>query len=363
MPVAIALDAMGGDFLAIPNLQGAYNAIKAANSDLKIFLVGPQDRILGSLKEASEDPQIPQEFRIDIPTFEDYLNRGLLEVVDCSQIVEMGESPSSAIRQKKDSSLAKSFQLVKEGRAGAMVSAGNSGAVMAFGVAMLGRMGDVRRPAILCHFPAPDGITALLDAGANVDCTTEHLVQFAVMGNIYYQAIFQKKPRVALLNIGEEEGKGNEVVKATAQILRERMPDAYSGFIEGRDVFKGKADVIVCDGFVGNVVLKTAEGVAQVIKSTLKEEFSKNIIWGVGAWLARGGFSAMKSKMDYREYGAAPLVGLNGLGLIAHGSSDGKAIQNAVKMAARFVEQDLIGRLRPAFDRAPNGDVKEASQG
>lgn len=370
MQVRIALDAMGGDYFAIPNLQGAYHAITRSineNRDLKVFLVGPRERVLSSLPDAVNDSNCHPDYRIDPSIFEKYLTEGKLEFVDCTQIVEMDESPSTAIRQKKDSSLARSFHLVKEGKAGAMISAGNSGAVMAFGISTLGRIAEVRRPAILCHFPSKseEGVTALLDMGANVDCTAEHLFQFALMGHTYYQAIFDKKiPRVALLNIGEEEGKGNEVVKTTHTLLKAKLGDAYIGFVEGRDLMKGKADVIVCDGFVGNVVLKTAEGVASMVKETLKEEFSKNPLWGLGAWLAKGGFMAMKNKLDYREYGAAPLVGLNGLGLVAHGSSDGKAISSAIRIAERYVIQGLMEKLTKAFESAESHlDISQTAAG
>jgi glycerol-3-phosphate acyltransferase PlsX len=360
MDATIALDAMGGDFLAIPNLQGAYTAIEKSLSEgrrLKIFLCGQDDALRKALPEAAADPTVPAEHKIDIHRFEKHLEDGLLEIVHCTQLVDMGESPSQAIRTKKDSSLAKSFYLVKEGKAGAAISAGNSGAVMAFGISVLGRLPSVKRPAILCHFPSKSGITVLLDAGANVDCTVDHLYQFAVMGLEYFRTVFDKKDaKIALMNIGEEETKGNEVVKATHQILRERMASNYFGFVEGRDLMNGKVDVIVCDGFVGNVILKTAEGVASTVKSILKEEFSKNPIWSLGAWLARGGFMAMKSKLDYREYGAAPLIGLNGLGLVAHGSSDGKAIHNAIRIAEKYVLQDLNGRMKNAFDQPKSSD-------
>jgi len=354
MSARIALDAMGGDHLAVPNLQGAYRAIKRSiksGSDLKVYLVGPKAQLISSLKKVSDDPHVPRDNKIDLKEFEKFVSEGRLEFVDCTQIVEMADSPSTAVRTKKDSSLARCLNLVKEEKADAMISAGNSGAVMAFGVAILGRMTSIRRPAILCHFPSPKGITVLLDGGANVDCTSEQLLQFGQMGHIYSQSVFEiQNPRVALMNIGEEEGKGNELVKATAILLKEKLGVDYMGYVEGRDCFNGKADVIVCDGFVGNVILKTAEGVAQVVKNTLKEEFAKSIVYLFGAWLARSGFAAIKAKMDYREYGAAPLVGLNGLALIAHGSSDGKAIMNALLIAEKYAKQGLITKLRAAFN-------------
>ncbi|MDB5038250.1 MAG: Phosphate acyltransferase [Bacteriovoracaceae bacterium] len=356
---------MGGDFLAIPNLQGAFTAVEKSLSEgrnLKVYLCGPKDRVLAALPEAASDPSIPPEFKIDLPRFEKYLSDGVLEIVNCTQVVDMAESPSAAVRGKKDSSLAKAFHLVKENKAGAMISAGNSGAVMAYGVSLLGRIEDVKRPAILCHFPSKSGVTVLLDAGANVDCTAEHLFQFAAMGLTYFRTVFEKTDvKVALMNIGEEETKGNEVVKATHQILKEKLKENYFGFVEGRDLMNGKVDVIVCDGFVGNVILKTAEGVASTVKSILKEELSKNPIWGLGAWLAKGGFMAMKNKLDYREYGAAPLIGLNGLGLVAHGSSDGKAIHNAIRIAEKYVLQDLIGKMRNVFEPYRVNPVEVAS--
>ncbi len=354
MKTQIALDAMGGDFLAIPNLQGAFTAVdqsvRQGLAPLKVYLCGPKDKVLGSLEEAVSDKTVHPDYAIQPDRFQKYLSEGLLEVADCTQIVDMDESPAAVVRSKRDSSLAKAFQLVKEGKAGAAISAGNSGAVMAYGIALLGRISEVKRPAILCHFPSKTGVTALLDAGANVDCSPEILLQFGVMGLIYFQSIFDKpSAKVALLNIGSEEGKGNEAVKATAPLLKERIGEHYFGYVEGRDIMKGTVDVIVCDGFVGNVVLKTAEGVAQVVKETLKEEFSRNPIWGLGAWLAKGGFVAMKNKLDYREYGAAPLIGLNGLGLVAHGSSDGKAITNAIKLGERYCQQGLMEKLHVAF--------------
>ena len=366
MTIRIALDAMGGDHSAVPNIQGAYWAIERshkAGNKLKVFLCGKKDVILDSVAAASADEKIPWEFRVDKPNFERCLNEGLIEIVDCASVVEMGESPALAIRKKRDSSMAEGFKLVKENKADAMISAGNSGAIMAFGIATLGRIAGVRRPAILCHFPSKTGVTAVLDGGANVDCTVEQLTQFAEMGDVYFQSVFEKEtPRVSLLNIGVEEGKGNEVVKATHKILKEKLGSHYIGFIEGRDIMMGKTDVVVCDGFVGNVVLKTAEGVVQVVKETLKESFSKNPIWGLGAWLAKGGFISMKSKLDYREYGAAPLIGLNGLGLVAHGSSDGKAISSAIRIAELYAKNDLMKKLRSAFETTPLEEKGNQSQ-
>lgn len=353
MRIRVALDAMGGDFLASPNIQGAYAALNKAQEEvenLQVILCGPKHELEACLERLCEHDASKAEYKIDRSRWDSLVRDGRLRIEDCPQVVGMDESPSSAIRTKKNSSMARTFQLVKSGEADAAVSAGNSGAMMAFGIGILGRLPDVKRPAILCHFPSKKGVTVLLDAGANVDCTPQQLEQFALMGKIYVQAVFNKSDvRVALLNIGQEETKGNELVKETHAILKEKMKSNYHGFVEGRDVLSGVVDVIVCDGFVGNVVLKTAEGVAKTVGRILKEEFSRSPIWSLGAWLARGGFMAMKSKLDYREYGAAPLIGLQGLGLVAHGSSDAKAIASSVRMASHYVRQDLMGKLKAHF--------------
>lgn len=349
----IALDAMGGDFLAPPNLQGAYSAVLRAREegeDLQVILCGPSAQISESLDKLTNEDNSKSEFSIQRNLWNELLAQGRLKLEEAPEIVGMEESPAAVVRSKRNSSMGRCFQLVKEGQADAAVSAGNSGAMMAYGIAVLGRLPQVKRPAILCHFPSPEGVTALLDAGANVDCSPQQLEQFALMGRIYVQSVFNKKEvRVALLNIGEEESKGNELVKESHRLLKEKMPEYYKGYIEGRGVFAGEADVVVCDGFVGNVVLKTAEGVAKAVGRILKEEFSRSPVWSLGAWLARGGFMAMKSKLDYREYGAAPLIGLQGLGLVAHGSSDAKAIASAIRMGAHYVRQDLMGRLKANF--------------
>jgi glycerol-3-phosphate acyltransferase PlsX len=349
MEARIALDAMGGDNGAVPNVHGAFTAVQRSlehNHKIKIYLVGRSDDIL-----EARDRSASKETPFDKALFDSYVSNGLIEIIDCEEVVDMDESPATVVRKKRNSSMAKCYQLVKEAKADAMISAGNSGAIMAYGIALLGRISGVRRPAILCHFPSKTGVTILLDGGANVDCNNEQLFQFAMMGSVYFKSVFEKKDvRVSLLNIGSEEGKGNELVKTTAEILKEKMPEEYKGYVEGRDVLAGKADVIVCDGFVGNVVLKTAEGVAQAVRTTLKQELSRNPIWGLGAWLAKGGFSSMSSKLDYREYGAAPLIGLNGLGLVAHGSSDAKAISSAIRMAELYVRQDLMKKLHLAFE-------------
>lgn len=353
MTTCIALDGMGGDSRAIPNLQGAYHAVNRSlehGKELRVLICGPQNILEEGIQQAAEDPNVKPEFRLDTDRFRGLLSDSHIEFIHAEQIVEMDESPSQAVRQKRESSMAKAFHLVSEAKADAAISAGNSGAMMAYGIAILKRIEGVKRPAILCHFPSQKGIVVMLDAGANVDCSSQHLEQFAQMGRIYLQCVFDvPQPRIALMNIGEEESKGNELVKATHPLLKDSFPENYVGFVEGRDLLTGKVDVIVCDGFVGNVALKTAEGVAKAVSSILKEELSRNPIWGLGAWLAKGGFMAMKNKLDYREYGAAPLIGLDGLGLISHGSSDGKAMASAIRMASLYVENGLMEKMRTGF--------------
>lgn len=355
MTIRIALDAMGGDSLAVPNLQGALAAVTKPlpfdpDLKLKVFLCGPQGALEEAVNVAAENDGVHPEMHFDSELFWECINDGRLEFVDAPETVGMDESPSVVVRQKKNSSMARCFELVRDKKAEAAVSAGNSGAMMAYGISVLKRLPEVKRPAIMCHFPSNKGVVALLDAGANVDCTPAHLEQFAKMGRVYMQTIFEKETvRIALLNIGEEETKGNELVKEAHKLLKASMPDNYVGFIEGREILTGDVDVIVCDGFVGNVVLKTIEGVAKTVRGVLKEEFSKNAIWGLGAWLAKGGFMAMSSKFDYREYGAAPLIGLQGLGLVAHGSSDAKAIMNAIRIGSLYSSQNLMQKLSMAF--------------
>lgn len=354
MKITIALDAMGGDALAIPNIHGAYLALNkglSGGEPLKVILCGQLEEIHKASRElAEEDDATRADYRFDPEGFQSFIDDGRIEIVDCDEVVGMDESPATVVRQKRNSSMGKIFELVRDGKADAAISAGNSGAMMAYGISILKRLPRVKRPAIIAHFPTKHGVTSLLDAGANVDCTPQQLEQFAEMGKIYFESVFEvKKPRIALLNIGEEEGKGNELVKETSKLLRESMPENYAGFIEGRDILDGSVEVIVCDGFVGNVALKTAEGVAKAVRSILKEEFSRNAIWGLGAWLAKGGFTAMSTKFDYREYGAAPLIGLNGLGLISHGSSDAKAMQNAIRIGALYVRQGLMKKLSDSF--------------
>lgn len=312
----IALDAMGGDNAPQVNVAGAVAA--ARDYGLEIILVGD------SLKLRRELTSCP--------------STDLITIEPASQVVEMGESPTVALRQKKDSSITKAVSLVKEGKADAVVSAGNTGAVMAVTKIMLGTLKGVDRPAIVTLFPTLKEPCLLLDVGANVDCRPEHLFQFAVMGSIYARYILARpSPRVGLLSIGEEETKGNDLTRETHGLLRKSSLN-FIGNVEGRDVFRGEADVIVCDGFIGNVVLKACESMAELFDVVLREELSRKFFYRLGANLCRNGLKNFMKKIDYAEHGGAPLLGVNGVSIICHGRSSSRAIKNALRVAKELVE-------------------------
>lgn len=322
----IAVDAMGGDHGPGPVIEGALQAARELGTD--IILVGQEDVLT---KECA---------RLGY-------NDARLSIRHAPQIVEMHESPSVVARKKRDSSIWVATELVKSGEAGAVVSPGNTGASMVAAFFILGLTKGVERPAIATLLPTLTGTAVMLDVGANVDCTAEHLEQFALMGHEYAQHLYGKpNPRVGLLSIGEEDTKGNEVTKEAFKLLK-ASPLNFVGNVEGRDVYSGGADVVVCDGFIGNVALKISEGVAEVIKKLLLKEIS-------GSWLSRlaypliaGPLLNLKRKIDYAEFGGAPLLGVNGITMICHGRSSAKAIKNAIKRAKGLAESrvnELIQR-------------------
>jgi phosphate acyltransferase len=321
MPCRIALDAMGGDRGLPVNIEGALQARK--ESDHEIILVGDESLIRQELA------------RHHVPT-DAFLIR------HAPTVVGMHEKPVEACRSKKDSSIMVCAELVAEGHADALISAGHSGATMAASLWHLKRLPGVSRPAIATIFPTIDGSCVVLDMGANVDCKAKHLFQFAVMGSIYARAMFGiDRPKVGLLTIGEEEGKGNEVVNETHPMLKGSSLN-YVGHVEGRDIPKGKADVFVCDGFVGNIVLKFGEGLAAALMQIIKQEILKRPLVALAAKvLLKAPFRAIKKKTDPSEFGGAPLLGVNGVALICHGGADAKAIKNAVKAAGVFVEKEI----------------------
>jgi glycerol-3-phosphate acyltransferase PlsX len=269
-----------------------------------------------------------------------------LEIIPASEVITMDDKAAQAVRAKRDSSMRVGLRLVREGRAAGFVTAGNTGAAMATAKMVLGTLPGVDRPALAAVFPTALGTAAvLLDVGANVDCSPENLAQFAVMGEIYSRSIFGlRRPRVGLLSIGEEEGKGNELTREAFRILK-ALPFNFIGNVEGRDLYNGQVDVIVSDGFVGNVALKTSEGVATLVRYVLKESLRATITRQVGYLLSRSAFSEFKRRLDYSEYGGAPLLGLKGICIIGHGSSNSNAVKNALRVAAEFAERGINSKI------------------
>lgn len=325
-PVCVALDAMGGDAGPAVNVEGAVAA--ARELGLGVILVGVQEEIRRHLD------------RHDL--------RGLpIKVRHASEVVEMGESPSTALRKKKDSSIRVAVDLVRSGDADAVVSAGNTGAVMAITLVVLGPLAGVERPAIAAALPTLAGHAILLDVGANVDCKPRHLVQFAIMGNVYARQVLGKaRPRVGLLSIGEEETKGNELTKEAFRALEEEPGIEFIGNVEGVDVFKGYADVVVCDGFTGNVALKIGESVAETIMALVREEVTADLRSRAGALLLKPAFRRLQRRLDYSEVGGAPLLGVNGITIISHGRSSAKAIRNALRVAGDCVKSRVLDNIR-----------------
>ncbi|MDH4161273.1 MAG: phosphate acyltransferase PlsX [Nitrospirota bacterium] len=317
----IAVDAMGGDFAPRAVVAGAVQA--AQEYGVGIILVGLRESIEAELKNHPAAASLPIEIR------------------NATQVVDMLDSPATVFRRKKDSSIRVANELVKSGEAVAVISAGHTGAAMAASLFVLGTIEGVERPAIAMIMPTVKGSSVVLDLGANVDCKPSHLVQFAVMGEVFAKHLLgNPNPRVGLLSIGEEETKGNELTKETYKLLRETTL-TFIGNVEGRDVMMGKADVIVCDGFIGNVVLKTAEGVAEAIGAILRENIGSNPLRKAGYILMRPAFQALKRKMDYAEYGGAPLLGINGISIISHGRSSDRAIKNAIRVAVEFAKSEV----------------------
>ncbi len=318
----IAVDVMGSDNGPSTIIDGFALAFQNLK-DVQFTLVGKQDIIRKELD------------RVGLKECEN------ISIVHASQVVEMSDPSVSALRTKKDSSVTVSAELMKSRKIDAFLSSGHTGAAVAASVVKVRNLPGIERPGIATVLPTPLGPFVLLDAGANVDSKPIHLVQFALMGQIHAQTVMGiKNPRIGLLSNGEEKSKGNELSKATAKVLKE-LPINYIGYVEGSDLFKGKVDVVVCDGFVGNVVLKTCEGLAKSLGKTLKSLLMKNPVRKAGAALSQGAFKEFKEMVDHEEYGGAPLLGINGTCIISHGSSSSKAIKNAIHVAAEFVEHNV----------------------
>lgn len=318
----VALDAMGGDIgpdVVVPAAIG----VVARRRDVRLILVGDENILRQHLqtRRVTESDQ--------------------LQIRHASQVVEMGEAPSRALRGKKDSSMRVAINLVKEGIADACVSAGNTGALMATGRFVLKTISGIDRPAIISALPSIQGHTHVLDLGANIDSSSEHLFQFAVMGSILASAIDNiESPRVGLLNIGEEEMKGNDTVKVAAQLLANSDLN-YIGFVEGDDIYKGGADVVVCDGFVGNVGLKTSEGLAKMVSHYMKEEFNRNLFTRAIGLLTMPVLKSFRKKIDPRQYNGASLAGLRGIVIKSHGGADVLAFENAINIALIEIDKDV----------------------
>lgn len=324
----IAVDAMGGDNAPDEIVKGAIEA--AYQLDQEIILVGNEVKIRQGMNGCSDKR---------------------ISIVHTNDVITMSESPVVAVKTKKDSSIVKAVQLQKEGIAAAVVSAGNTGAVMAAGVLKMGLINGIDRPALATVMPRKGGWTLILDVGANVDCKPYHLFQFAIMGYLYAQEVLGiQNPRVGLLNIGEENTKGNEVTLAAYQLLQKAGIN-FIGNVEGRDIYQSEVNVVVCDGFVGNIVLKAVEGMGSAFMQMLKEEIARE-------WLARVGFAMTMSalhnfrrRIDYTEYGGAPLLGINGVTIVCHGSSNSQAIKNAIRLACESIQKDLVPAIKNSIQK------------
>lgn len=322
--ITLALDAMGGDHGPDAVVPAALEALKR-HPDLKIVLTGPDAALRDSLA-AHGAATLPERLRIHPAT----------------QVVGMDEPPSQALRTKRDSSMRVALDLVKDGRADGCVSAGNTGALMATARYVLKTLPGIDRPAIMSTIPAQHGVTHMLDLGANVECTAEHLFQFAVMGSVAAHAVFGlEQPRVGLLNIGEEEIKGNDQVKRAAEMLQDTPGLNYIGYIEGDGIFGDEADVVVCDGFVGNVALKSSEGCASLIAEYMKREFRRNLLTRIAGLVALPVLRGLRRRIDPRQYNGASLLGLRGTALKSHGSADSFSFGRAIDTARTEAAQKL----------------------
>ena len=322
----IALDAMGGDHAPDEILKGALLALK--EYPVEILLVGKEEVVRERLRALS--PRTPDG----------------IQFIDAREVVEMEDNALAPLRKKRNSSIRVCANLIAEGRADSMVSAGHTGATMTSAYKVLGTIEGVDRPALAAILPSLNGHTVLLDVGANVDSKPGHLREFAVMGHFYAQMLFGiEHPRVGLLSIGEEEGKGNELTKETFRVMKETGLN-FIGNAEGRDVFNGNADVVVCDGFIGNVVLKASESLGEFVSRTLRQELTRNAMRKAGALLLKSAFDDLKKRMDYSEYGGAPLLGVKGGCIVCHGRSNPNAIKNAIRVAREFSLNRVDTKIR-----------------
>lgn len=333
----IVLDAMGSDNFPLPEVDAAYQA--AALLDTKILLVGQEERLKPLMAEHSPDSRV--------------------ELVHAPEILEMGDKPARNARRKADNSMAVGMDLVKEGRADAFVTAGNTGGAMANGLFRLGRIPGVKRPALTTVLPNRTGFAIAVDIGANADCKPLYLLQFGIMGSIYAEKVLGiKNPRVGLLSNGEEEGKGNSLVKETFPLFKESSLN-FVGNAEPKELFNGEVDVIVHDGFTGNVLIKSSEAVSRLLLDVMKEELTSSLRTKIGAGLAMPAFQNLRKLMDPRQIGAAPLLGIDGLVFVGHGRSDSLALVNSLKRAQQAVDAGLLPSLKDAIQSELSQPAKE----
>ena len=340
MPVEIVVDAMGSDNAPESEIRGAILASRTL--DVNVTLVGPEEKIRPRLEAALHKRGYKQ-------------NGGPagnpIKIVNASEWITMEDKAAQAVRTKRDSSMRVGLKLVHSGVARGFFTAGNTGAAMVTAKMVLREVPGVDRPALATIFPTTTGTpTLLLDVGANVDCDPENLVQFAVMGSLYARNVLKvNEPRVGLLSIGEEDSKGDSRTRATLPLLRELKGIKFIGNVEGRDLWNGSVDVVVCDGFVGNIALKTSEGLAKLVNVSLKESLKSSILSQFGAMLSAGAFANFKRRLDYSEYGGAPLLGVRGVCIVGHGSSNEKAIMNGIRVAAEFASAEVNAGIEAAL--------------
>jgi glycerol-3-phosphate acyltransferase PlsX len=337
MPIDIGLDAMGSDKAPDPEIRGALLACRQL--DVRVHLVGPEEILRPKLRECLKG------YRKD--------DRPPVFLVQASEWISMDYKAAQAVRSKRDSSMRVGLKMVREGRAAGFVTAGNTGAAMATAKMVLGSLSGIDRPALATSLPTTSGNPCvLLDAGANVDSDPENLVQFALMGHVFsHNVLHVASPRIGLLSIGEEDMKGNALTRDTLPLLRDLKGVNFIGNVEGRDLFNGRCDVAVCDGFVGNVALKTCEGTAKLLAVSLKESLKSTVTSQVGALLSRKAFLAFKKRLDYSEYGGAQLLGVRGPVIVGHGSSNERAIMNCIRVAAEFAAAEVSTGIEAALAR------------
>lgn len=330
----IALDAMGTDKSPEPEIRGAVLACRSLR--VRVHLVGPEERLRPLLDAHLAGERLP------------------IEIVHAGEQIGMDEKAANAVRSKRDSSMRVGLKLVREKKTAGFFTAGNTGAAMATAKMVLGALPGVDRPALAAVLPTSSGSPCvLLDVGANVDCKPQNLEQFAIMGELYARSVLKiARPRVGLLSIGEEEGKGNDLTREAFPLLK-KLPIQFIGNVEGRDIYNGNAHVVVCDGFIGNVALKTSEGLTRLVRDMLKESLTKTVTAQVGALLSRKAFNEFKKRVDPAEYGGAPLLGVRGVCIIGHGSSNDNAILNGIRVAAEFAQTGVNEHIEREFSQRP----------